>query len=362
MKRKQIHGKIFAAPLLFTTSVYGGDYYVKKGDTFTSIVEKEAIANKELNYQQMLELVLKLNNKKGLASYDFLPVGTLVKLPARDKLAKNKTTLPLLTYVVKKGDTFTKIVQNIPRPSSKVSYGQMLSLMLKVNKKKRVSDFNQLKIGQQILLPTEKQTLAYLSSYKKAYPKYWEPSAWKAKGHRIHTVKLGDSLTKISKEYFQYSDIYGKGGSLGLLRYVNPLIRNTNKIFVGQQIIVPSVQQISEYIEMSSKKRMPASQKAAPAPNVYIPFLKEECHGIAQKRCYDYLNKKLLRSKTKEEVAIALKRLRNFATEYRHEKLSEYFSSLANLNRSSKSEAVLLQNLHQYFARNYDRLEILKIS
>lgn len=124
------------------------EYIVKKGDTLYSISKKYNISTDELK---------KINN---LIS-NTLSIGQVLKLKYMD------TDNPI--YIVKKNDTLFSIAKN-----NNVSVEELVQVNNLINPN--------LKIGQELYIP-KKEEVPILDDYE------------------IYTVKKGDSLWKISKEY-----------------------------------------------------------------------------------------------------------------------------------------------------------------
>ncbi len=167
-----------------------------------------------------------------------------------------------LEYKVEKGDTLTDIAQRqSSEESSHLSYSQMLALILKLNNKENLSEYDFIKIGQVIHLPGEAEELAYLKYYQNKYPSYWNPYAWKVRAKKKYRVKSGDSLSKIAKRIVPGLPLFGQGGSIELFLEKNKSIKDISKIFVGQELIIPSMEEILVYKEKTKEYRSSAQAK-----------------------------------------------------------------------------------------------------
>ena len=80
------------------------------------------------------------------------------------------------------------------------------------------------------------------------------------KEYKIYTVKKGDTLAKISKEFYGSTNFVDK-----IINYNN--LKNPNAIFINQQLELPGIEQVTEpLIEI-----LPLEQ---PNPIIKVP------HGI----------------------------------------------------------------------------------
>ena len=328
-----------------------------------------------------------------------------------------------LEYKVKKGDTFVKIAQRKARESHHLAYSQMLGLILSLNGHKKLSDFNLMEVGQVINLPGQLDEQAYLDRYQKKYPNYWTPWNWKVEGSHKYTIRVGDTLGKIAKGLFPHSSLYGKKGTLNLLLQKNNGIKDPNKIFVGQEIVLPRPQghlyahpeksierekgflkiDIPERIKKDrygGQKRQPGSLKEKSSYpgekrkyhgfplkntvdfekndtwlfhdlqrpsilkvpfriNFKIPSINSQCQGPYQSRYYDYLNRELFGPQERLVRLGHLKQLLNFSRYCRHEELEDYYLKLISLFLKPEREKDFLESLEKYFIKNLKPLEPL---
>lgn len=153
-------------------------------------------------------------------------------------------------YTVQKGDIFTDIIQEHSRSSSELAYSQMLALVLKLNSKVTISDYDSLNIGEIIKLPNLDEEKKYIEAYRNKYPEYWNPYEWKVSAENKYVVVEGDTLGKIALDKITNLPLMGNKGSISLLLKINPTIKNRDKIFTGQEIVIPTIQQISDFISL----------------------------------------------------------------------------------------------------------------
>ena len=158
--------------------VEGQNYYtVKSGDSLWSIAKKFNVS------------VADLKDSNGLVS-SLLSIGQVLKIPVQEQEEESKNV-----YVVKKGDSLYKIVKE---------YDTTTNELIKLN---NLSNTN-LSIGQILKIPT----------VKSEEPEY------------LYTVKSGDSLYKIAREYNTTVDELMKLNNLSSI-----------SLSIGQTLKIPQI-------------------------------------------------------------------------------------------------------------------------
>lgn len=149
------------------------EYVVQKGDTLYSIARK---------FNTSVDNLKSLNN----ITTDSLAIGQILKIPGEESITGN-------TYTVKKGDS----LYSIARANNTT-----------VDKLKDINNLtsNNLSIGQVLKLPNEDST----------------------KDNVVYTVKKGDSLYSIAREY---------GTTVDALKKLNNIASNT--LSIGQKLLLP---------------------------------------------------------------------------------------------------------------------------
>ena len=149
-----------------------GEYVVKKGDTLYSIARK---------YNTSVDNLKSINN----ITTDSLAIGQIIKLPSTSSTASD-------TYIVKKGDSLYSIAR---------TYNTSVDKLKEINN----LTSNALAIGQVLKLPSNN-----------------------ANENVVYTVKKGDSLYSIAREYETTVDAIKK---------LNNITSNT--LSIGQKLLLP---------------------------------------------------------------------------------------------------------------------------
>lgn len=149
------------------------EYAVQKGDTLYSIARK---------FNTTVDNLKSLNN----ITTDSLAIGQILKIPGEENIKEN-------TYTVKKGDNLYSIAR---------TYGTTVDKLKDINN----LTSNNLSIGQVLKLPSGDTT----------------------KDKVVYTVKKGDSLYSIAREY---------GTTVDALKKLNNITSNT--LSIGQKLLLP---------------------------------------------------------------------------------------------------------------------------
>lgn len=150
----------------------GEEYVVKRGDTLYSIARK---------YNTSVDNIKSINN----ITTDSLAIGQIIKLPSTSNVASD-------TYIVKKGDSLYSIAR---------TYNTSVDKLKEINN----LTSNALAIGQVLKLPSSN-----------------------ASENVVYTVKKGDSLYSIAREYETTVDAIKK---------LNNITSNT--LSIGQKLLLP---------------------------------------------------------------------------------------------------------------------------
>lgn len=148
------------------------EYVVKKGDTLYSIARK---------YNTSVDNLKSINN----ITTDSLAIGQIIKLPSTSSTASD-------TYIVKKGDSLYSIAR---------TYNTSVDKLKEINN----LTSNALAIGQVLKLPSSN-----------------------ASENVVYTVKKGDSLYSIAREY---------GTTVDAIKKLNNIASNT--LSIGQKLLLP---------------------------------------------------------------------------------------------------------------------------
>ena len=196
----------------------------------------------------------------------------------RGKLIASGLLLPLnpgmasdIFYQVQKGDSLSKIAKRVP-----FSYGRRLSskekfkLLLKVNP--QIRDINLIYPNQKINLPVKSEIEEFYSresSLKIVGILGNQTTDFGIRKESNYVVKRGDTLSEIAQNLIGDPVFQKKDGSLKFLLSYNPHISNPNKIKVGMNIQLPSIEEISNRFTSTTnstpkekkflKRRIPAS-------------------------------------------------------------------------------------------------------
>ena len=148
------------------------EYVVKKGDTLYSIARK---------YNTSVDNLKSINN----ITTDSLAIGQIIKLPSTSSTASD-------TYIVKKGDSLYSIAR---------------TYNISVDKLKEINNLtsNALAIGQVLKIPSSDES-----------------------SNVVYTVKKGDSLYSIAREY---------GTTVDAIKKLNNITSNT--LSIGQKLLLP---------------------------------------------------------------------------------------------------------------------------
>lgn len=149
------------------------EYAVQKGDTLYSIARK---------FNTTVDNLKSLNN----IITDSLAIGQILKIPGEENIKEN-------AYTVKKGDNLYSIAR---------TYGTTVDKLKDINN----LTSNNLSIGQVLKLPSSDTT----------------------KDNVVYTVKKGDSLYSIAREY---------GTTVDALKKLNNITSNT--LSIGQKLLLP---------------------------------------------------------------------------------------------------------------------------
>lgn len=149
----------------------GDEYVVKKGDTLYSIARK---------YNTSVDNLKSINN----ITTDSLAIGQIIKLPSTSSTASD-------TYIVKKGDSLYSIAR---------TYNTSVDKLKEINN----LTSNALAIGQVLKLPSSN-----------------------ASENVVYTVKKGDSLYSIAREY---------GTTVDAIKKLNNITSNT--LSIGQKLLL----------------------------------------------------------------------------------------------------------------------------
>ncbi len=149
-----------------------GEYVVKKGDSLYSIARK---------YNTSVDNLKSINN----ITTDSLAIGQIIKLPSTSSTASD-------TYIVKKGDSLYSIAK---------TYNTSVDKLKEINN----LTSNALAIGQVLKLPSSN-----------------------ASEKVVYTVKKGDSLYSIAREY---------GTTVDAIKKLNNITSNT--LSIGQKLLLP---------------------------------------------------------------------------------------------------------------------------
>lgn len=150
----------------------GDEYVVKKSDTLYSIARK---------YNTSVDNLKSINN----ITTDSLAIGQIIKLPSTSSTASD-------TYIVKKGDSLYSIAR---------TYNTSVDKLKEINN----LTSNALAIGQVLKLPSSN-----------------------ASENVVYTVKKGDSLYSIAREY---------GTTVDAIKKLNNITSNT--LSIGQKLLLP---------------------------------------------------------------------------------------------------------------------------
>ena len=150
----------------------GEEYVVKKGDTLYSIARK---------YNTSVDNLKSINN----IITDSLAIGQIIKLPSTSNVASD-------TYIVKKGDSLYSIAR---------TYNTSVDKLKEINN----LTSNALAIGQVLKLPSSNTS-----------------------ENVVYTVKKGDSLYSIAREY---------GTTVDAIKKLNNITSNT--LSIGQKLLLP---------------------------------------------------------------------------------------------------------------------------
>ena len=150
----------------------GEEYVVKKGDSLYSIARK---------YNTSVDNLKSINN----ITTDSLAIGQIIKLPSTSNVASD-------TYIVKKGDSLYSIAR---------TYNTSVDKLKEINN----LTSNALAIGQVLKLPSNN-----------------------ANENVVYTVKKGDSLYSIAREY---------GTTVDAIKKLNNITSNT--LSIGQKLLLP---------------------------------------------------------------------------------------------------------------------------
>ena len=150
----------------------GEEYVVKKGDTLYSIAKK---------YNTSVDNLKSINS----ITTDSLAIGQIIKLPSTSNVASD-------TYIVKKGDSLYSIAR---------TYNTSVDKLKEINN----LTSNALAIGQVLKLPSSNTS-----------------------ENVVYTVKKGDSLYSIAREY---------GTTVDAIKKLNNITSNT--LSIGQKLLLP---------------------------------------------------------------------------------------------------------------------------
>ncbi|RIY32485.1 hypothetical protein CKF54_04745 [Psittacicella hinzii] len=211
------------------TQVVGSKpYTVVKGDTLYRLADKFGVS-----YKQLVEV----NNFKN----DNIYVGQKIKIPvvqsaALPEIASNINYSQTTTYVVKAGDTLTRIAYN-----NKLTLSDLLKANEGLDKNKPIN------IGQKITIPATQMVSDDDDSY--------ESVTKMVDSGDTYTVKKGDNITLIAKRHdLEIAD-------LAAFNNVHP-----DKIRVGQVLKIPQFVVVKEKVDPASSSSS-SSNKSSTTPS-----------------------------------------------------------------------------------------------
>jgi LysM repeat protein len=153
----------------------------------------------------------------------YIPGGT--EPPPAAPLPPTEATVETKPYKVVKGDTLAKIAK-----AHNVSLRALTKANLNVDPAK-------LKVGQTIQIPAASSSSAGIG--------FTEPAKDGTAGGNVHTVKAGETLTKIAKQY---------GTTAKAVRAANNL--KTDRLLVGQKLKVPAAHETNTSAETGKTTSM----------------------------------------------------------------------------------------------------------
>lgn len=195
-------------------------YKVKRGDTLSTIARK---------YRTNIAYLRELNDlprKKALKLGQRIIVPDRTPLKEKRKSEESKTVLvenQKFVYVVKQGDSLSSIAQK---------YKIKVSDLVKIN---NLGRREKIKAGARLILPDYAAIEQNTSSSKRKVTSQRAVASAQKKTtsnmkNKIHKVKKGDTLSKISAQY---------NIKISVLKKVNNISKNGD-ISVGEQLIIPS--------------------------------------------------------------------------------------------------------------------------
>jgi LysM repeat protein len=135
----------------------------------------------------------------------------------------------LYTYTVKQGDILSTIIRHLPGITEKnISNNYQLIKELNPN----IPDLENLEPGQSLVIPGKPFTEAEVKDTNAVSSKISS-----TKGN-LYTIKRGDTLFKIIRNQLKITEI-NIPKTLRIIKSINPVIRNVNKIYAGKIIKLP---------------------------------------------------------------------------------------------------------------------------
>ena len=135
----------------------------------------------------------------------------------------------LYTYTVKQGDILSTIIRHLPGITEKnISNNYQLIKELNPN----IPDLENLELGQSLVIPGKSFTEAEVKDTNAVSSKISS-----TKGN-LYTIKRGDTLFKIIRNQLKITEI-NIPKTLRIIKSINPVIRNVNKIYAGKIIKLP---------------------------------------------------------------------------------------------------------------------------
>jgi len=144
------------------------------------------------------------------------------------------STKKLYTYTVKKGDTLSSIIKNIPGITEE-DIPHNYQLIKELNPS--LPDNDQLEVGQSLLLPGKPVTAAQEKAEENKPEVSSRLSSTQPKYYKIRT---GDTLFRIIRRELKIdTNINDIRKTLKTIKSINPSIKNVNRIYAGTVIKLP---------------------------------------------------------------------------------------------------------------------------
>ncbi len=216
-------------------------------------------------------------------------------------------------YIVKEGESFSKIAEKMRFTYKGWSFKQRLESLLKENP--QISDVNKVFPGDKLSLPPideDSIKLEKLSNEKDIKPKVVITKTNKVrvpqekvekekalddqksidKSYKLYFVKKGETLSQIAQKTIGKPVFDKKVGSLQLLLKYNMQIKSPDNIEVGDKIFIPSLEEIELYKFLKTREAK---------TNKKTPSLKNN-DLISKPKIIDYLPEKEKVNNTQEKA------------------------------------------------------------